>query len=110
MKVISRESRLFRCGDFIGTVYCDIGHVREPFNDTLVHVIDDGRQQSFEVSEMFERSSKPPKGLTIGIGSNNPPPPKLQGRVGCTSLLRGVLECGADHGLDSGVVWQRASL
>ncbi len=64
--------------EFIGTVYCDLGHVREPFDDTLFHVLDDGRQQSFEVGELFERSSKPPKGLRIGIGSNLPPPPNYR--------------------------------
>lgn len=73
-----QEARRIYEAEFIGTVYCDTGQVRDPFGDTLIHVLNDGRQRSFDVIELFERSSKPPKGLRIGIGADNPPPPNYR--------------------------------
>ena len=64
-----------RCGEFIGTVYCDRGVIREPVDDTLVHCLY-GEPRPFEVSELLERAAKPPEGLRIAIHpwASQPPP------------------------------------
>ena len=71
---IQEADRLCR-GEFIGTVYCDHGHIREPFNDTLVHELD-GEPRWFDVGELLERVAKPPVGLRFGLDpwASQPPP------------------------------------
>lgn len=53
-----------RFGEFIGTIYCDRGVIRDPVDDTLVHVLY-GKPRPFKISELLERAAKPPYGLRI---------------------------------------------
>lgn len=64
-----------RFGEFIGTIYCDRGAIREPVDDTLVHSLD-GERRPFEVSEPLKRAAKPPEELRIALDpwASQPPP------------------------------------